>query len=86
MTRADVDASSASSSQRNPAMTSKPTPRDLAPLPTDYISVTAQEHASASCREVPSPSSEGSGLAIGLLLTILFFGLPLLVYCVLTSG
>ncbi len=68
-------------------MTSKLMPRNLAPLPTDRSRAADRDgHASAQAPDLPDARSAGGGLAIGLLLTILFFGIPLLLYCVLTSG
>lgn len=68
-------------------MTSKLMPRDLAPLPADLPRAAAHDGgASAPGPDLPTAPSAGGGLAIGLLLTILFFGIPLLLYCVLAGG
>ncbi|VXC31783.1 hypothetical protein [Sphingomonas sp. 8AM] len=69
-------------------MTSKLMPRDIAPLPADNP-VTATDRDGrmrTPLSDLPASPTAGGGLAAGLLLTILFFGLPLLIYCVLTSG
>lgn len=68
-------------------MSSKLMPRDLAPLPADLACAADHDgRASTACSDLPSSPTAGGGLAIGLLLTILFFGIPLLLYCVLTSA
>jgi hypothetical protein len=54
-------------------------PRDTAHLPS------ARPSPIVSPVETPPPPAD-KALAIGLLLAILFFGIPMLLFCVLTSG
>jgi len=64
-------------------MTSKLLPRDVAPLPQQRPLAVADSDIQVADLPVPRPDR---ALSVGLLLTILFFGIPLLLYCVLTSG
>ncbi|WP_156025940.1 hypothetical protein [Sphingomonas phyllosphaerae] len=57
-------------------MTDHPMPPDAPRLPV----------ASPFPDVAPARPATGNALAIGLLLAILLFGIPLLTYCVLTSG
>ncbi|MEH3120637.1 MAG: hypothetical protein PGN16_01460 [Sphingomonas phyllosphaerae] len=64
-------------------MTDRLLPPDASPLSADH-----DAHVAAPFRDSPPPAGPATdrALATGLLLTILFFGIPLLLYCVLTSG
>ena len=60
-------------------------------LPPDALPSSADRdfHVAAPLPDLPPPPVDPAtdkALATGLLLTILFFGIPLLIYCVLTSG
>lgn len=63
-------------------MTSKLLSRDVAPSPQQRPLFDDRDVRIAD-RPAPRPDR---ALSVGLLLTILFFGIPLLLYCVLTSG
>lgn len=57
-------------------MTDHPIPPDARRLPV----------AASLSEPAPARPATDNALAIGLLLAILLFGIPLLTYCVLTSG
>ncbi|MEG8039565.1 hypothetical protein QP166_09490 [Sphingomonas sp. LR60] len=60
-------------------MNSDLSPRDTARLPSVRPTPIVPQ------AEAPPPPAD-TALAIGLLLAILFFGIPMLLFCVLTSG
>ncbi|MFK3891049.1 hypothetical protein [Sphingomonas sp. NPDC079357] len=71
-------------------MNSNMLPRDAAPLPADRSSAAVNRDPRVvvpglDAPPAAAPPASENALALGLLVTILFFGIPLLLYCVLTS-